>query len=153
MRGFRVVHFISLFSARTGRPSSHTVYVTGHPSSHKNRLDVAFFACINKIDILFTLISQSINAKCSTLQLLTRISLTTLQEENFHWSLKFAFLLMANPLNLNSAYSYIFSNLSMIIFSKLKAYIIEIQKNQNLLILNSVNLTNLRQVTVNQFIL
>ena len=147
MRGFRVVHFISLFSARTGRPSSHTVYVTGHPSSHKNRLDVAFFACINKIDILFTLISHSINAKCSTLQLFTRISLTTLQEENFHWTLKFAILLMENPLNLNSAYSYIFRNLSMI------AYIIEIQKNQNLLILNSVNLTNLRQVTVNQFIL
>ena len=47
--------------------------------------------------------------------------------------------LMANSLNLNSVYYYIFRNLSMI------AYIIEIQ-NQNSLIFNSVNSTNLSQV-------
>ena len=45
---------------------------------------------------------------------------TTLQEENFHWNLNFAFSLMANSLNLNSAYYYTFRNLSM------KASMIEI---------------------------
>ena len=44
----------------------------------------------------------------------------TLQEENFYWYLNFAFSLMANSLNLNSAYYYTFRNLSMI------AYMIEI---------------------------
>ena len=38
----------------------------------------------------------------------------TLQEDSFHWNLMFAFSLMANLLNLNSAYYYIFRKLSMI---------------------------------------
>mgnify|MGYP001795648767 CR=1 FL=1 len=66
----------------------------------------------------------------------------TQREENFYWVLIFAILLMANSLNLNSAHYahyYIFRNLSMV------AYMIKIQ-NQNSLIFNSVNLTNLRQV-------
>ena len=45
----------------------------------------------------------------------------TLQEEMFDWNLNLAISLMVNSLNLNSAYYYIFRNLSMI------AYMIEIQ--------------------------
>ena len=66
--------------------------------------------------------------------------LRTLQEEGFLWNLNFAILLMVNSLNFNSAHYYIFRNLSM------RAYIIGKFKNQNLLILNSVNLTDLSQV-------
>ena len=47
--------------------------------------------------------------------------LDTLQEESFHWNLIFAIPLMANWLNLSSAYYYIIRHLSMI------AHIIEIQ--------------------------
>ena len=43
----------------------------------------------------------------------------TLQEENLNWNLNFAILLMANLLNLNSAYNYIFSNFSMIAYNKI----------------------------------
>ena len=35
-----------------------------------------------------------------------------LQEESFHWNLNFAISLMANLINLNSIYYYIFGNLS-----------------------------------------
>ena len=45
-------------------------------------------------------------------------------EENFNWNLNFAVSLIANSLNLNPAYYYIFWNLSMI------AYIIEVQKSK-----------------------
>ena len=45
----------------------------------------------------------------------------TLQEEMFDWNLNLAISLMVNSLNLNSAYYYIFRNLSM------TAYMIEIQ--------------------------
>ena len=62
----------------------------------------------------------------------------TLQEENFHRSLNFAISLMANLLNSNSTYWYIFRNLSM------RAYRIVILKS-NSLILNSVYLTDLSQ--------
>ena len=64
----------------------------------------------------------------------------TLQRETFHWNLNIAISLMANLLNLNSAY-YIFRNLSMI------AYMTEIQKSKFaiILIFNSVNLNNLSQ--------
>ena len=65
----------------------------------------------------------------------------TLKPENFQWNLNFAITLMANSLNLNCAYDYVFRNLSML------AYIIEIQKIQNLLKFISMNLTNLSQVT------
>ena len=66
---------------------------------------------------------------------------TTLQEGNFHWNLNFAISLMANLLNLNSAYYYILRNLLML------AYTMNF-KNQNSLIhvFNSVNVTNLSQV-------
>ena len=36
------------------------------------------------------------------------------QEENFHWSLHLAILLMAKSVNLNPAYYYIFRNLLII---------------------------------------
>ena len=45
-------------------------------------------------------------------------------EENFNWNLNFAVSLIANSLNLNPAYYYIFWNLSII------AYIIEVQKSK-----------------------
>ena len=51
----------------------------------------------------------------------------TMNEENFHWNSNIAILPMANSLNLNSAYIYIyffFRDLSMI------AYIIETQKSK-----------------------
>ena len=48
----------------------------------------------------------------------------TLQEKNFNWNLNFAISLMANLLNLNSGYNYMFTNLSMI------AYIIANQKSK-----------------------
>ena len=66
---------------------------------------------------------------------------TPLQERNFHCNLNFAISLMANLLNLNSAYYYILRNLLML------AYTMNF-KNQNLLIhvFNSVNVTNLSQV-------
>ena len=48
----------------------------------------------------------------------------TLQEDSFHWNLIFAFSLMANSLNLNSAYNYIFRNPLLI------AYTIHIQKSK-----------------------
>ena len=48
---------------------------------------------------------------------------STLQKENFHWNINFAISLMTNLVNLNSAYYYIFRNLSM------TAYLIEIQKS------------------------
>ena len=66
--------------------------------------------------------------------------LRTLQEEGFLWNLNFAIVVMENLLNFNSAHYYIFRNLSM------RAYIIGKFKNQNLLIFNSVNLTDLSQV-------
>ena len=47
-----------------------------------------------------------------------------LQEEHFYWILNFAISLMANSLNLNSAYYYIFRNLLMM------ANIIQIQKSK-----------------------
>ena len=50
--------------------------------------------------------------------------LITLQEENIHRNLNYAISLKSNSLNLNSAYYYIFRNLSMI------AFIIEIQKSK-----------------------
>ena len=50
--------------------------------------------------------------------------LCTLKEENFHWYLIFATSLMANSLNLNSVYSYIYRNISVI------TLIIEIQINK-----------------------
>ena len=59
-----------------------------------------------------------------------------LQEENSGLHLNFAILLMANSLNLNSSYLYIFTNLFMIV------YIIEIQKS-NSLIFNSVKLNSM----------
>ena len=37
----------------------------------------------------------------------------TPQEENFHWNLNLAILLMANSLDLNSVYCNIFGNLQM----------------------------------------
>ena len=46
----------------------------------------------------------------------------TLHEENFHWILIFAYSLMANLLNFNSAHYRFLGNLSMM------AYVIEIQK-------------------------
>ena len=46
------------------------------------------------------------------------------REENFHWNSNIVISLMANSLNLNSAYLKIFTNLSMI------AYIIEFQKSK-----------------------
>ena len=60
-----------------------------------------------------------------------------IQGESFHWNLTFAILLMADLLNLNSAYHHIFRNLSTI------AYTIGIQ---NSLIFNSLNLTNFSRV-------
>ena len=55
-----------------------------------------------------------------------------LQHESYHWNLIFAISLMANSLNLNSAYFYIFRNLSMI------AQMIEIQEYKfTISILNS----------------
>ena len=48
----------------------------------------------------------------------------TLNEENFCWNLSFAISLMANSLNLNSAYYSIFRNLSKI------GYMIEGQKSK-----------------------
>ena len=50
--------------------------------------------------------------------------MSILQEENFHWSLNLAILLIANLLNLSTEYCYIFRNLSMI------AHIIEIKKSK-----------------------
>ena len=47
-----------------------------------------------------------------------------LQEANSHWNLNLAISLMAYSLNINSAYYFIFRNLSMI------AYIIEVQKSK-----------------------
>ena len=44
----------------------------------------------------------------------TDYSVTTLQEENFHWNSNFAIWLMGNSLNLNSVFYYIFRNFSMI---------------------------------------
>ena len=65
-----------------------------------------------------------------------RHSMRILQHECFHWNLIFAISLMANSLNLNSAYFYIFRNLSMI------AQMIEIQEYKfTLSILNSLTLT------------
>ena len=52
------------------------------------------------------------------------VVLSVLQDESFHWILNFAILLMANLLNLNSAYYHIFRNLSMM------AYMIEIQESK-----------------------
>ena len=50
--------------------------------------------------------------KCNADETLCKIRVwsivSTLQEENFHWNLNFAISLTANPLNLNSAYYYIF---------------------------------------------
>ena len=54
----------------------------------------------------------------------SQLIILALLEENFHWNLSFAILLMANLLNLNSACYYIFRNLSMI------AHIIEIQNSK-----------------------
>ena len=71
--------------------------------------------------------------------ILSGITTDTLQEPHFHWNLNFAISLMANSLNLNSAYNYVFRNLSMI------AYMIEFQ-NQNSLIFLSLKLTSLSQV-------
>ena len=78
----------------------------------------------NKIDILFVLILQSINAKCSLVQLLTRISHTTLQEENFHWNLNFAIFANGKFAKVKVCLFLYFRNLSII------AYIIEIQKTK-----------------------
>ena len=55
----------------------------------------------------------------------------TLQEENCHWNLNFAILSTANSLAFNSADFRIFKNLSTMAY---------ITKNQNSLIINSVNL-------------
>ena len=63
---------------------------------------------------------------------------TTLQEGNFHWNLNFAISLMANLLHLNSAYYHILRNVLML------ANTVNF-KNQNLLIFDSVNVTNLSQ--------
>ena len=52
------------------------------------------------------------------------VNIRTLREENFHWNLNSAISLMANSLNLNYVYCFIFRNLSMI------AYLIEIQKSK-----------------------
>ena len=65
------------------------------------------------------------------------LGLYTLQEENFYWNITFTISIVANSLNLNSAYYYIFRSLSMIGYLWLKF------KNQNTLALNSVNLTKL----------
>ena len=48
----------------------------------------------------------------------------TLREENSHWNLSFAISLLANSLNLNSVYYYIYGRISM------RGYIIEIQKQK-----------------------
>ena len=48
----------------------------------------------------------------------------TLEEENFHWKVNFAHFDNGYLLNLNSAYHYIFRNISMI------AYMVEIQKSK-----------------------
>ena len=48
----------------------------------------------------------------------------TLQEENSHWNLSFAFSLLANSLSFNSAYYYIYGHLSM------TGYIIGIKKHK-----------------------
>ena len=50
--------------------------------------------------------------------------LTTLQNENICWNLNFAILLMVNPLNSNSGFYWIFTNLSM------TDYITKIQKSK-----------------------
>ena len=65
-----------------------------------------------------------------------RVTAATLQEENFHWKINLAISLMPNWLNI---LSYFFRNLSII------AYIMKFE-NQNSLIFNFVNLTNLSQV-------
>ena len=49
--------------------------------------------------------------------LLFQLHFYTIQDENFHWSLNFAISLMANLLNLNSAYYYIFRKLSIIVYN------------------------------------
>ena len=67
-----------------------------------------------------TLINQFVLYSIGWVNLNTHV---TLQEKNFHWILISAILLMANSLNLYSAY-YCVRNLSMI------AYIIEIQKSK-----------------------
>ena len=50
--------------------------------------------------------------------------MSVLQDGSFHWNLKFAILLMAKSLDLNSADYYIFRNLSM------TAQMIEIQESK-----------------------
>ena len=58
----------------------------------------------------------------------------TLEEEKFYWNLNFAISIMANSLNLDSAY-YIYRNLSMIAYHysfrnlSMIAYTVEIQKS------------------------
>ena len=69
------------------------------------------------------------------------LSLITPHKENFHWN--FAILLMANSLNFNSAYYHIFRE------SLSDSYNI---KNQNSLISNYVNLTNLSKVAKLNFV-
>ena len=60
--------------------------------------------CTNKIRLCLT--------DCSRMQFHHHI----LRDEKFHWNLSFTILLMANSLNLNSAYYNIFRNLSIIAY-------------------------------------
>ena len=67
------------------------------------------------------------------------VFMSSLQEENFHWNVNFAILLLANSLKLSFAYYYIFRNLQ-------RQFIWLKFKNQNSLIFNLMYFTNLSQV-------